>query len=475
MQLPSNNPSTGPLDLPEIRSRIAYYLTRRDCLSCMRVSHDWFLDFVRPVWHTIDFSKDATAFSKVPLATLDNYGGFISEVLNITKLENVRTLQHAKVDSIKSMRILLSGSWLYRSMLSDLLRRSHSSITSLSVRCNPPEPNTFRAQENGAVHYMSVNDMFPPPPTLSDTTLTASKGHCLRTLSLAYVCLTWEGFSSMLQYAPALDELSLDHVLVIFYQPSIPLYTGSKLRFFSSSFAQAWGHDTLDPRAPHLLEHFPRLEEWHITALDRPGVRKPPFSYLVNFSACCPLLKTITFNSNNDTSNNSDKTELISELLFVYFKDLESCKLSANNMALSTAFGLTGHQETITSIVITDKLQGTQSMPWLYLIPKLCKRLQVLSLESFVVDMESIENHPWGCMELKELRTRFKDLDTPQDIDSCLKEIYRGRRSSAASILNLTNDKGAVLERVSGHLLQFKYLRTVWLGTEVKYLPLRPI
>jgi hypothetical protein len=151
----------------------------------MRVSHDWFLDFARPVWHTIDFSKDATAFSKVSSATIGKYGGFISEVLEITNSKNVQALQHAKVDSIQSLRILFSGDGLYRSMLSDLRRRSHSSITSLSARCNPPEPNTFGEQCKNAKYYISVNDVISPIPTLSDTTLTASKGHGLRTLSLA--------------------------------------------------------------------------------------------------------------------------------------------------------------------------------------------------------------------------------------------------------------------------------------------------
>ncbi|KAF9121419.1 hypothetical protein BGW39_010553 [Mortierella sp. 14UC] len=105
-------PSPGkPLDLPEIRTRIASFLSRKDCVSCMRVSRDWFFDFAPCVWHTIDFGNYSTAFSSLATNVLDKYASFISQTLNITELSHIQALQHYKVDSIQSMKVYLQETW----------------------------------------------------------------------------------------------------------------------------------------------------------------------------------------------------------------------------------------------------------------------------------------------------------------------------------------------------------------------------
>ncbi|KAG0274534.1 hypothetical protein BGZ95_009687 [Linnemannia exigua] len=463
MQLAQKIHQGNPLDLTEVRSRIALFLGRSDCLACMRVSRDWFRDFVRPVWHTIDFSKDALAFSTLSSDTLNKYGGYISDALNITILQNVQALQHAKVDSLKVLQVHLGKNWLFRSMLSDLLRRSHGSTTSLSFRGDTPVPDTLDEQRNRAINYMSVNDMFAPFPSFTDRGSGANFGSRLTTLSLTHICFTREGFSSLLQYCPSLDKLALDRVIILYHKNTIPLYTGSKLRFLSSSFAQAWVLDTLDVTAPHLLNHFPLLEQWNITSLGRPSTWMTTDPIRVNFSLCCPLLKTITFGG-------TENTRMISDLLQTNFKDLESCRLSVHSLDMSTTLGLIGHLDTLTSITITDKLQVAEPMPWFYLIPKVCRRLQVLSLESFALDIECVEENRWGCQDLRELRVQFKDLDAPHDIDACLKKVCDRKRIGGAAP-SRPMDKDITLTRVHQHLLQFKKLRIVWLGTKDYYLP----
>ena len=39
----------NPLDLSEIRALVARYLNRKDLVICLRVSRDWFNDFIGPV------------------------------------------------------------------------------------------------------------------------------------------------------------------------------------------------------------------------------------------------------------------------------------------------------------------------------------------------------------------------------------------------------------------------------------------
>ncbi|KAF9539442.1 hypothetical protein EC957_005401 [Mortierella hygrophila] len=426
----------------------------------MCVSHDWFHDFGPSVWHTIDFNKHTTAFAKVTPEVLHKYGGFISQTLNISALGHVQALQHVKVNSIAATTIYLLADWLYRSMLSDLLRRSHRSITSLTFWCHPPQPNTFEKQRSEAYHYMHVNDIFAPFPSSRGPKSNAGLGTRLKSLSLKHICLTREGFSSILQYSPSLDELILESVMVIHHKPGIPLYTGSALRYLSADFAQVWCNDSSDPSAPCLLLHFPLLEKWHLTSLAQPNNRTIDLKNL-DFSSWCPLLKTVTFGS--------DDADAISALLLNNFKDLKSYTLSAKTLAMSTALGLVSHLDSLAIIRFTGEVQDATSMQLLSVIVKLCHNLQVLSFESLVCDVEAVEKSRWGCKGLRELRVRFNGLDTPEDIDDCLKKLCVMRGSgSIGSTRHL--DKDTVSTRVVQHLLQFKQLGTVWLGAKDYYL-----
>ncbi|KAG0308619.1 hypothetical protein BGZ97_013317 [Linnemannia gamsii] len=296
----------NPLDLPEIRSQIALFLDRKNCLACMRVSRDWFHDFAPAVWHTVDFAKEATAFGKVTPGILDKYGGFIATALNLTTMGHVQSLQHSK--------------------------------------------------------------------------------------------------------------------------PGIALYTGSKLRHLSASFSQVFLHDEADAAAPCLLIHFPLLESWHLNSLTQPTNRRIDLGHL-NFSSGCPLLKTLSFQS--------EEAEVMSTMLLGSFDRLTSCTLPAKSLIMSTTLGLISHLDSLVTITITGEINEAAQMQWVLLIFKLCRNLQVLSFESLVCDIESVENCWWGCPDLRELRVRFKGLDTPPDIEGCLKQ----------------------------------KLRTVWLGTKDYYLP----
>ncbi|KAF9080517.1 hypothetical protein BGX23_002025, partial [Mortierella sp. AD031] len=403
-----------------------------------------------------------TAFVNVTSVVLDTYGGYISKVNNITTFANLQALQHGKVNSIKSMDIILLDNWLFREMLSDLVRRCQGSIRSLDIRCQSPNPNTLEEQRKRNVHYYHVNDLFTTFPSSPDTGESASRGSSLTTLQLTHVCLTREGFSSLLRCCPNLDRLTISQVMLLYHKPSIPLFTGSKLRYLAASFAQVWGHDTNDPSAPCLLEQFPLLEEWHITFLFQPAYRTID-PCRVDFSSYCPRLKTVRFGNDNK--------ETMSNLLLYSFTGLESVAFPAQNLVMSTALGLITHQETLTSIRIMDKIQDPSLMQWFYFLPRLCRNLEVLSIEQLVLNMDAVEKHRWSCEKLKELRVRFEGLDTPQDIDGCLMNICVRSCTSDTPLAGPGTNMETISSRVTHHLLHFKKLKTVWLGTKVHYLP----
>ncbi|KAF9121420.1 hypothetical protein BGW39_010554 [Mortierella sp. 14UC] len=175
----------------------------------------------------------------------------------------------------------------------------------------------------------------------------------------------------------------------------------------------------------------------------------------------CPLIKTISIGCDN--------TDTMSSLLLSFFEDLQSCTLSAQNLTMPITLGLIGHHETLTKLTIMDEVPNESAMRCLQLVLKLCLHLQVLSLESIVYDMERVRKHRWGFLDLQELRVRIKDLDASQDIDRCIAQLRAWRRSgSTEGTQSLETD--TVSTRVARHLLQFKKLTTIWLGTKVYYI-----
>ncbi|KAH7034406.1 hypothetical protein BKA57DRAFT_476087 [Linnemannia elongata] len=470
MQLVPNNPPNNPLDLPEIRTRVATFLKRKDCLSCIRVSRDWFHDFVPSVWHTIDFKTDAAAFTAVTPEVLEKYGGFIAQALDVEGPERLSALQHSRVDSIRTMDVSLPSSWVYRELLSDLMLRCSGSIKDLRIRSSPPDPDTFEEQRKWACHYMHVNDVFAQFPPSPGQGLTPNQGSCLRVLSLSRVCITREGFSALLRGSQNLEDLALFRVVIIRHKPTVTLYTGSNLRYLSASVAQVWCNDEEDPLAPCLLLHFPLLKAWDILLLDRPKhwtskTSSPP----ANFSTWCPSLKTINFGVLLDRFG-AKRIKIMTDLLLNSFEDLEACIFSAGNLDSSSALGLISHQETLTSVTITNRIQDAEdatAMRWVHLIMKLCGNLETFSFEGMECDVDKCV---WGSRDLKGLRVMFEGLEATQDIEGCVKQLC-GLRQAGGVVGAQPMAKDTISSRVAKHLMQFKKLRTVWLGTKDYYLP----
>ncbi|KAF9099856.1 hypothetical protein BGX29_006907 [Mortierella sp. GBA35] len=430
--VPGNHRPSSPLDLPEIRTRVAFFLDRKDCLCCMRVSKDWFRDFVRPVWHTTDFAKE-TAFLNVPADVLDKYGAYIVRTMSMTGLDHAASLQHSSIDSIKEMSIRLVNDWLYREIVSDLIRRCQGSIASMAISSTPPITDTVQELR-------------------------------LRFLSLDRICLTREGFSSIFRYSSNLRELTLHRVLFLNHKQNVTLFTESNVQQLTAAFDQVWDVDHDDPSAPSLLIHFPLLEIWHIPTLDRP-IYTTTNIIRQDVALQCPLLKDIRLvDGLSDTA---------SDLLVNIFNSLESCNISSHFLSSSTVLGLVAHQDTLTSFTITNAstFQDTSSMQWFYFIPKLCLHLRILSVEPLVCEMEAIEKHKWVCKDLKGLRIRILRLESVQNIDGCLKQVELLRRAGLPPTTTRPEKiLGTTSSRVSHHLLQFKKLTTVRLGSKDYYL-----
>lgn len=142
--------------------------------------------------------------------------------------------------------------------------RCSGSFRTIDIQCDSPYPETFEEQRRHPEHFVRVADMFAwDIHSLKENSGMPAKagGSCLRTLQLWNVCITREGFSTLLRCSLSLDELTLYRTVVLGYKASFPLYSGSNLRYLSASLNQIYTHDTEDLDAPCLLLHFPLLQE----------------------------------------------------------------------------------------------------------------------------------------------------------------------------------------------------------------------
>ncbi|KAF8932211.1 hypothetical protein BGZ47_011507 [Haplosporangium gracile] len=178
----------NPLDLSEIRACVAHFLSSKDCLSCMCVSRDWFQDFVRPVWHTIEFPKDSK-FRTIDPKVLTNYGQFIKQVRNISSFDDVVSLQHSKIASVTSVSLVLISSWQYPELIADLIRRCKEQITEIEIHCLASEVDTVVEQHERDKHYFQINT-FLAGPLPAKTTSAVEYGLSLKYLDLSRVCIT---------------------------------------------------------------------------------------------------------------------------------------------------------------------------------------------------------------------------------------------------------------------------------------------
>lgn len=288
MQLTPDRRPVNPLGLPEVRAHIARFLNRQDCLSCMRVSWHWFHDFVPHVWHIVDFAKDATAFSTVTPEALGKYGGFITQAVNITSCEHLRSLQHSKVSSLRVIKAKQEHTCKYYQVFSDTLRRSRAVLQFIDIRTVPPTPDTIHKVPGRALFVFCMDAISSPP--ISGLETKAERAFGLTTLRYSHICITRESFSSLLQRCASLQELTLNQVVLSNHTSSITLYSGSQLRYLICSAAQVWETDPDNKLAPCLMAHFPLLMEWRVASMDR-SADIPSALMSHDITRCCPHLK----------------------------------------------------------------------------------------------------------------------------------------------------------------------------------------
>ncbi|KAG0052520.1 hypothetical protein BGZ89_003163 [Linnemannia elongata] len=94
--------TTCAVYLPEIRTHIAKFLSNNDCISCMCVFKEWFMDFAGPVWYTIDFDKD-DSFFQIPPEVIIRYGCHIRQAIRVANEVDILLLLNPGITALTKL------------------------------------------------------------------------------------------------------------------------------------------------------------------------------------------------------------------------------------------------------------------------------------------------------------------------------------------------------------------------------------
>ncbi|KAF9280335.1 hypothetical protein BGZ88_012253 [Linnemannia elongata] len=422
--------TTHPLELSEIRARIAGFLSKKDCLSCMQVSSQWLMDFAGPIWHTLDFDKDES-FAKVPPEVVSKYGHLIRNLTKVAKEEHILFLQNPNIACVQQLHFLATMNKLSLVLFHDLVRYYRKSLTTLLVSGKLVHATTLDGQLESGV-YLSVDAVAP--------------SCVLTTLDLREVCMTHRAFSSVLEFCPSLKSLTLINVIFLAFNPLLERFRHKQLTFLVAARHQVWSNgEGLLPGAKSLLVHFPHLQIWqmHISPVES-------LEELRNLKAelleSCPRLTIVEFPTTEQDRVASYLDNGFHGLQMVVFG---YAALSQNPSA-------------------PDEVANSQKM--IRLIMKSCDHLRILSVEGHQMDVGLLEDERVACMDLEKLRVRFCGLGTAVLVDDCLGTLSARKRASAGVVDGPYKGGASIGERVCYQLMQFKKLKRVWLGTRKYYL-----
>ncbi|KAF8942025.1 hypothetical protein BGZ47_006949 [Haplosporangium gracile] len=436
-----------PLDIPEIRTNIGWYLDAGDVYSCALVCRDWARTFIPILWHTIDFSQKP----QIPLCVLKKHAKHIrrleylelSEKRDAVRLlcfsSGIRYLRHLSIAFCESEQVNTYGF--------DLLRRNRASLTFLKIIRKPFEPE---------FDIVPVQYCIPPDVLVDPTTSRLTE------LSLHNISLTREGFVHILRSSPCLKKLDLTTSSILtggYIDTVCTRRIGSDYLTDQGSedgyYSEAEGAETIvvegaaikwrpflhqgvvelaatlreifepdpDVPSPSLLRHFPQLQELYLSELELISSIK---SSVVRseVKACCPDLSTVGFSSSPSPA--------VEELVTHAFENLAAVHLEHHNYTVGVFHGLLHHHTTLISIMtyadpgtsfgsrqpepIDDffKDQGRVIQLLFQILP-----LKTVCFHEHEMKIEWMEEKPWRDT-LEELSVRIEGLDTEQKIEKAL-------------------------------------------------------
>ncbi|KAF9195043.1 hypothetical protein BGZ51_006009 [Haplosporangium sp. Z 767] len=472
----------NPLHIPEIRSRISRFVSVKDAVSCVRVSKDWSKDFAFPIWYSIDF-KIHNSFVQLHDNVITKNGHHIRIVKNLETQAQLNALLRPTIVKVQVLELICAASARFRALCLDLILNNNRSLEKLTL-----DMDQDATQDDYSSRMVSIISFIPVQ--------SVSK---LTTLRLYGACCSRNSFASFLRHCPLLTTVDLQCGVALFSSLSIDTFQHTGVTTLVAPIEQVFKPDPeseLLPLGSTLLVHFPNLIEW-TTYLSLEESVVPIERIKTETRMCCPKVNQIdTWTTPHD---------FLYGLIAKVFYNLASVEFAYEQLSMDIVLALLFHKATLFGVSTTfesnksaferdelpvevDHFQGSARA--LQLLPRSCPNLTTLNLEPHQMDMDFVEEEVWVCKGLRRLRVRILGLDTKEKVDRTLQLWVDGRRKntdswreehgkeneeegeegtqSAESHLSKTEDMSIEM-RVARHLLKFKQLNAVWLGTRTRY------
>ncbi|KAF9570585.1 hypothetical protein EC968_001660 [Mortierella alpina] len=488
-----------PLALPEIRSLVGSYLSNRDALACSQVCKDWAKDFVRSIWHTIDFNTHK-AFPELDPEIIQKYSYYILAVKNITQPAHLEALKAIKDHQLWTIGVMMYRNDQFVSDCYDLIRRHNTTLRVASIALKHTRYRTPQSFQLDALLPNTSTVPFVAPP--------CSK---LKDLMIEKCVISRATLSTILRRCPELRLLDLWSTQVTPNDDqSVDDFQHPGVKDFVSKISDCVFTDqTLPERSRSLFIHFPNLKTF--STYGGSNERLPVLQFKEEVERWCPRLDALQ-------TNRSSWRPMV-QIMVHGFRSLEYIRFASDKLTPDVVLAMLRHKDSLrfltaftpTQLTVAEFFDQAQVPPVADNVPEAmwmtqsllrkCHKLEEFWLPELAMSMEEVEKMEWGCKGLKDLRIRIEGLDTAESIDRVIGLLKAGRRENRpkGGCMDYTDrEKIAVVspspdstertpaegeqeyrqlaleERVVRHLLKLDKLRILWLGrplARLQYLP----
>ncbi|KAH7055023.1 hypothetical protein BKA57DRAFT_240742 [Linnemannia elongata] len=449
----------NPLQIPEIRARISRLVSLKDAISCVRVSKAWSKDFALPIWCTVDFNIHDT-FEDLDSNNVTKHGHHIRTIKNLTTQSELDAVLRPTIKNVRVLQITCATSARFRTLCMDLIYNSSGALKKLTL-----EMDEDAKQQDYSSRMISAN------------AFVSSSASQLAEIRLHGICFSRDSFASLLRNCPLLTSVDLQQDVTLFSGPSIDAFQHKGVVTLWAPIKQVFKPDPESEPSSlgfSLLVHFPNLTNWHCYNL--PTTLFVPVERIKReVTRCCPQVTKI------DTWKSPQL--IIYNLVANAFHGLTHVTFAYSQLSMDVIVALLCHKATLQQIFATrdgsnshterdnvpsedDHFQ--QSGRAVQLLPRSCPHLKLLQFEGHEMDMEIVEEETWACIGLQHLRVRIRGLDTKDKIDRSL-NLWKDGKQESQQQKEAAAKNTSIEARVASHLLAFKKLKAVWLGTHTFY------
>ncbi|KAI1317004.1 hypothetical protein EDD11_009163 [Mortierella claussenii] len=540
------------MDRPEIRKLLSKVLDMNSMVLCSQLNRAWNAECIPYIWNTIDLDQ-LNEFLELESHVIIKNGHFIREVSGLRKRSQLDLFDHFNSTSgtvlkdLKGLKIRLRAkSRAFRQRALELVFKNMGTLKNLEIVAEhgfSPETHFDIMLTELSFNKNSINSRISD---IGDATIAATGDYTtaseiitgsiggswdfkqLTWMSLQQLAMSRATLSTLLRSCPLLEEFDIQQCNITIAYGQVQTHEqeeklqqatnvnsiisqSKSVTYLWASIEQVFNPEQLEeysPNVPSLLVHFPALKCWEVWS-NRVMVRDPyPSIIRAEIANRCLQFEELSV---DDTSS-----EITCDLFAGGVWNLKIAYFRYETLSPNVISSILVHQKTLTTLAAYRPLSGfsyqaAEIIPlprqmengWMVaMVLSRCPHLGIIRLPGHEVEMDFVDQFPWACTSLTELRIRIKGLDRKELIMAVIKrwgcEVVSRRRTlmkkarttrqetaNTASVVempanttavgSLADDEGTpysaeeatLVDRVVRHLLQFDSLSVVWLGFKV--------